>query len=107
MAMLTDHPKMIAARDKITDASGEFSRKGAAFIANLTTALSTFEGATKDALMSAKIGQTGSETEGTLAYFVEKQIPNLLKGLSDLLDGNITTIVETDQKLADAITGKS
>lgn len=107
MAMLTDYQKMTGAQTTIENASKEFNQKGTAFIANLTTALSTFEGATKDALMTAKIGQSGSEVEGTLAYFVEKQIPDLLNGLAQLLKGNIDTVVETDEKLAAAIEGKS
>jgi len=107
MAMLTDYKKMDSTKTAINTSAEKFKTMGSGFISSLTSALSTFEGATKDSLMTAKIGQSGSEVEGTLAYFVEKQIPNLLEGLAKLLDGNLTTIVETDQKLADAIEGKS
>ena len=55
--------------------------------------------------MEKKIGSSGSETEGTLAYFVEKQIPSLLDGLKQLLEGNRTTIDDSDKKLAEAISG--
>lgn len=105
MAMLVDNEKMATAVSAIKDASTDFNTKATAFIADLTSALSTFEGETKDALMEAKIGTSGSETEGTLAYFVEKQIPDLLKGLSDLLEGNRDTIERSDQQLAEAIRG--
>lgn len=105
MAMLVDNQKMDTAVTAISDASTDFNTKASAFIADLTAALSTFEGETKDALMEAKIGTSGSDKEGTLAYFVEKQIPDLLKGLSDLLKGNKDTIEESDQKLAEAIRG--
>lgn len=103
MAMLVDNEKMTTAHSAIQDASKDFKNKATAFISDLTTALSTFEGDTKDALMEKKIGATGSEVEGTLAYFVETQIPQLLDGLASLLDGNRQTIDETDQKLAEAI----
>ncbi len=103
MAMFVDNEKMTTAHGEIEQASEDFSNKGTAFIADLTTALSTFEGETKDALMEKKIGSTGSEVEGTLAYFVEKQIPELITGLAKLLDGNRTTIDESDMKLAKAI----
>lgn len=105
MAMLIDNRKMEDARGNIEKASTDFKGKGSAFIAALTTALSTFEGETKDVLMEKKIGSSGSETEGTLAYFVEKQIPDLLNGLAKLLEGNRTTIDESDRKLAEAISG--
>lgn len=105
MAMLIDNQKMETARDAIEDAKGDFETKASAFIAALTSALSTFEGETKDVLMEKKIGSSGSETEGTLAYFVEKQIPSLLDGLMQLLEGNRTTIDDSDRKLAEAISG--
>lgn len=105
MAMLVDNEKMITAHTEIQNASKDFKNKGTAFIADLTTALSTFEGETKDALMASKIGSTGSQVEGTLAYFVETQIPQLIDGLAQLLDGNRSTIDESDMKLAEAIRG--
>ncbi len=105
MAMLVDDAKMAAAVKDIGDASKEFKTKATTFIADLTNALSTFEGETKDALMDAKIGKSGEEKEGTLVYFVEKQIPDLLEGLSKLLEGNRTTVIESDAKLAEAIRG--
>ena len=106
MAMLVDNQKMIEAKDAIDKAVSDFEAKGAAFIEALTSALSTFEGETKDALINSKIGTSGSEVEGTLAFFVEKQIPNLLNGLSQLLDGNRSTVEESDRQLAEAISGQ-
>lgn len=103
MAMLIDNQKMETAKGAIDDAKGDFETKAGAFIEALTSALSTFEGETKDVLMEKKIGNV--ETEGTLAYFVQKQIPDLLNGLSQLLEGNRTTIDESDRKLAEAISG--
>ncbi|MDE6784196.1 MAG: hypothetical protein K2N49_05430 [Ruminococcus sp.] len=114
MAMTADNQAITNARDAICTAgegtgySGlakEFKDAGETFITELTTALSTFEGATKDALIEKKIGAVGSETEGTLAYFVSTQIPDLIKGLSSLLEGNRSTIEESDRKLAEAISG--
>ena len=103
MAMVVDNVALEKAKDEILTASDTFKTKGSTFIATLTQTLSTFEGETKDALMDKKIGTSGSQTEGTLAYFLEKQIPDLLKGLSDLLEGNRSTIDESDKKLAEAI----
>ncbi len=107
MAMLTDYQKMQSACEYINTSAEEFTSKATNFIVNLTAALSTFEGAAKDSLIASKIGQSGSDVEGTLACFVEKQIPSLLTGMKNLLNGNLETIVQTDQKLADAIEGKS
>lgn len=105
MAMVVDNAALEKATEAISKASDDFEKKGSAFIGILTSALSTFEGEAKDALMEKKIGTSGSKTEGTLAYFLEKQVPDLLKGLSDLLEGNRDTVVKSDQKLADAIRG--
>jgi hypothetical protein len=119
MAMTADNQAITNARDAIcggvdgdSSASGgysglanDFKTAGDDFITRLTSALSTFEGATKDALMEKKIGAVGSETEGTLAYFVSTQIPDLIKGLASLLEGNRSTIEDSDQKLAEAISG--
>ena len=105
MAMLVDNQKIVEAHDAIMSASQDFASKGTAFIADLTQALSTFEGETKDALMETKIGASGSETEGTLAYFVEKQIPQLIEGLGKLLEGNRDTIDKSDHELSEAIRG--
>lgn len=57
MAMLVDSEKMTTAHGEIEQASEDFKNKGTAFIADLTTALSTFEGETKDALMDKKLVQ--------------------------------------------------
>jgi len=103
MAMLVDNEKMTTAHSSINDTADDFATAGTELIGQLKTALGTFEGDTKDALWEAKIGESGSETEGTLAYFVEKQIPELIRGLAKLLEGNRTTIDESDKKLADAI----
>lgn len=105
MAMLIDNQKMMEAKSDIDKAAVDFASMGSSFIKSLTSALSTFEGETKDILMKNQIGSSGSETDGTLAYFVEKQIPDLVKGLSQLLEGNRTTIDESDHKLAEAISG--
>lgn len=105
MAMVVENQALETARDEIKKASETFKSKGTAFIETLTTTLNTFSGETKDALLQYKIGAVGSETEGTLAYFLEKQIPDLLEGLSKLLEGNRTTIDESDRKLAEAISG--
>lgn len=107
MAMLVDNEKMVTAHSAIDAASKDFKNKATAFIADLTSALSTFEGETKDVLMEEKIGAAGSEKEGTLSYFVEKQIPDLLDGLAKLLEGNRDTIDKSDQQLADAIKGEN
>lgn len=104
MAMYVDNEQMTTAHSTIKDlATKDFKNAGTEFIGELTKALSTFEGETKDALMESKIGAAGSEVEGTLAYFVETQIPNLVEGLAKLLEGNRDTIDKSDQKLADAI----
>lgn len=106
MAMLVDNKQMEDAFKSLGEAEKSFKNAGTAFIADLTNALSTFEGETKDILMEKKIGTSGSETDGTLAYFVETQIPSLINGLAKLLDGNRSTIDESDKKLADAIKGE-
>ncbi|MBK6088544.1 hypothetical protein [Ruminococcus difficilis] len=105
MAMLVDNQKIVEAHDAIMNASKDFASKGAAFIADLNKELSTFEGETKDVLVELKIGMPGSETEGTLAFFVEKQIPQLIEGLGKLLEGNRDTIDQGDHGLAEAIRG--
>lgn len=103
MAMLVENAALEKARDDINEIAGKLRTKGTEFIGTLTTTLGTFSGETKDALMQYKIGAAGTETEGTLACFVEKQMPELVEGLAKLLEGNRTTIDESDHKLAEAI----
>lgn len=114
MAMVVDNDKIVAARDAISGASGSestsyeglaksFADAGTEFITALKDTLSTFEGETKDVLVNQKIGT--AEQENTLAYFVEKQVPDLIMGLGKLLEGNRSTIEEADKKLAEAISG--
>jgi len=103
MAMYVDNEQMATAFSTIDNlAKNDFKNAGTDFIAQLTQALSTFEGETKDALMESKIGASGAG-EGTLAYFVETQVPELIEGLAKLLEGNRDTIDKSDKKLADAI----
>lgn len=106
MAMLVDDQKMGTACQSIKDVAKNFQTKGTDFIAELNSALSTFEGETKDALVEKKIGASGAKTEGTLANFVENQIYDLIMGLAELLEGNRHTIDESDMKLAQAIRGE-
>jgi len=103
MAMYVDNEQMATAFSTIDNlAKNDFKNAGTDFIAQLSQALSTFEGETKDALMESKIGASGAG-EGTLAYFVETQVPELIEGLAKLLEGNRDTIDKSDKKLADAI----
>lgn len=104
MAMVVENAALEKARDEINEIAGKLRTKGTEFIGTLTnTTLKSFSGETKDALMQYKIGASGTQTEGTLACFVEKQIPELVEGLAKLLEGNRTTIDESDHKLAEAI----
>ena len=106
MAMLVDNQAMLNAKDAIDAAAKDFGTKARNFIATLTNSLSTFSGETKDILVNSKIGASGSEVEGTLAYFLEKQCPDLVTGLGSLLEGNRSTVDQSDHQLADAISGK-
>ena len=106
MAMLVDNAALEKAKGEIEKISGKFKSSGTSFIGNLTTTLGSFSGETKDALMQYKIGTSGTDKDGTLAFFLEKQIPDLIDGLAKLLEGNRTTIDESDRKLAEAISGK-
>ena len=103
MAMLVDNEAMKQAKTAIDGYESDLRTKGTKFISDLKTAISTFQGATKDVLEKDKIGTVAKE--GTLANFVEKQIPDLIHGLGELLEGNRTTIANSDQQLANAISG--
>jgi len=100
--MLVDNNALEEAKKSIDAVVKKLQPEGTSLIKELTEALKDFEGETKDALME-KIGTSGTKTEGTLAFFVEEQLPGLLTALGELLDGNRETIVECDKKLADAI----
>ena len=105
MAMFVDNQALTSAKTEIDTAATNFANKAKNFITTLNNSLSTFSGETKDVLVNTKIGTSGSEAEGTLAYFLEKQCPDLVKGLASLLEGNRTTIDESDRQLAGAISG--
>ena len=102
--MLVDNGKMTQAFTRINEIKDSFKTEGDQFITDLTQILNTFEGETKDILMSQKIGSVDSQDTKTLAYFVGTQIPNLIDGLAKLLEANRTTVVDTDKKLSEAIT---
>ncbi len=107
MAMYVENAALEKAKNEIDAVSNNFKTKGTEFITTLTNTLSTFSGETKDILMQQKIGNSGSEVEESLAYFVETGIPNLISGLSQIIEANRQTIDESDHQLAEAISGKS
>lgn len=107
MAMFVENAALENAKKDIETAASKFKTMGTEFLGTLNTTLSTFSGETKDVLMQNKIGASGSEVDGTLANFLENQIPALLNGLASLLEGNRTTIDDSDRKLAEAISGNS
>ena len=51
------------------------------------------------------IAGLGDDAAVCKAAALQKQVPDLIKGLGDLLEGNRTTINDSDQKLAEAISG--
>ncbi|MEE0266066.1 MAG: hypothetical protein UD936_10620 [Acutalibacteraceae bacterium] len=106
MAMLVDNQKMGTAYTDIQNVAKKFQDAGTTLITGLDSALLTFEGETKDALMEKKIGASGAKTEGTLANFVENQIYDLIMGLAKLLEGNREAIEKSDNQLAAAIRGE-
>ena len=101
--MYVDNKKLMDTKEKIEQASSNFRNMGNDFIASLAKALDTFEGETKDVLTVNKIGVGKVDVDGTLSHFVEKQIPDMLVGLATLLEGNRSTIEESDKKLAQSI----
>ena len=107
MGMTVDNAKMQTAKQNIDTIAGKFKTAGDTLLDELNTVLATFKGATKDALMASKIGKKDAGTEGQLAYFVQEQLPSMITSLANLLEGNRKTIVESDQKLADAIQGNT
>lgn len=107
MGMTVDNAKMQTAKQNIDTMAGKFKTAGDTLLDELNTVLATFKGATKDALMASKIGKKDAGAEGQLAYFVQEQLPSMITSLANLLEGNRKTIVESDQKLADAIQGNT
>jgi len=105
MAMVVDNQKIVAAKDAIEKDAENFGKMAAAFLGELESALSTFEGETKDALMESKIGPISGEKEQTLAHFLVVQVPKVIENLAALLEGNRQTIEDSDKKLAEAISG--
>lgn len=105
--MLVDNAAILNAKQKIDELKGKFETMGGTLIGDLeaTFVKDRFEGKTKEALMK-KIGSAqnvNAKEEETLAYFVMKQVPDLLGGLSELLEGNRQTIINCDENLAEAI----
>ena len=105
MAMVVDNQKIVDAKETIEKDAEKFATMAKGFIAELESALSTFEGETKDVLMDKKIGSSSDEKPDTLSYFLITQIPQVIGNLAALLEGNRTTIDESDRKLAEAISG--
>lgn len=102
--ILFDNEIMKNAISAFEDEKNNLKKAGEELIQALNQDLVGFEGATKDAIMK-KIGETGSEDQGSLAYFVEKQVPQMLENLAVLLEANRSTLEKGDQMLADQISG--
>lgn len=97
---------MLNAKSNFEQDAKDLKSAGETLVQSLTTALSTFEGATKDAVMQ-KIGVTGSADEKTLAFFAENQVPQMLTNLATLLEANRSTLEQGDKMLADQISGNA
>ena len=92
MSILIDKKIIDQACKDIESASGDFEKLSSGFIASLTSALSTFEGETKDVLIENKIGNPDGEKQDTLVYFLEKQII-INDGENMLLSPNSFTVL--------------
>lgn len=100
--MLVDNAKIVNTINELDRLKVSFKTIGEELIENLGNALDSFEGETKDVLMT-KIGQAKNFSSNTLAYFLVEQVPDLLEGLSELLEGNRKAIEDCDKNLAQAI----
>ena len=83
--------------EKIKTVSEEYRSSGEAFISDLNSAIAEMEGGAKDALQNF-IDKKAKD-------FIEKDLPDAVKGMSDLLEANRTNFVDVDQQIADSISG--
>lgn len=74
----------------------KYQEAGTAFVEALTTAISTMEGATKDALEKFFTDK--------VKPFVAESVPNAVKSTAMLLEANRANFESVDKQIADSIT---
>lgn len=88
---------VVSAVSAIDSALTSYKRSGEALISALNSAISSMEGASKDALKRF--------IDTTVNDYVVTSLPNAVDGMSKLLEANRTNFVDVDQQLADGIGG--
>lgn len=88
---------VVSAVNNIHDISEAYKTDGQALIDALTSAISSMEGETKDALQ--KFFTTDVQK------FVTEDLPNAIQSMSELLEANRANFENVDKQIADSISG--
>lgn len=86
-----------AAVKDILSCSQNYRKAGEELVAELKNAISEMEGETKDSLLSY--------IEKDVNTFVATDLPDAVKGMSELLEVNRTNFEKVDKQISDSISG--
>ena len=88
---------VVDAISKLETLSGNYKSSGEEFVGALKSAIADMEGETKDAILKL--------IETQVNDYVAVQLPNYIKGMSELLEGNRSNFETVDQQIASSISG--
>lgn len=86
-----------AAVQAVQKSSDDYRTAGEEFVKALNGAISEMEGETKDALKKF--------IDTDVNQFVATDLPDAVKGMSELLEANRTNFVDVDQQISNSISG--
>lgn len=88
---------VVEAVEAIKKISDDYRTAGEEFVKDLNNAISEMEGEAKDALKKF--------IDSDVNTFVATDLPDAVKGMSELLEANRTNFVDVDKQIADSISG--
>ncbi len=88
---------VVTAVEAVKKSSDDYRTAGENFVKDLNSAISEMEGEAKDALKKF--------IDGDVNQFVATDLPDAVKGMSELLEANRTNFVDVDKQIADSISG--
>lgn len=89
------YPEMRAAASDIRNIAQRYTAAAQKFESDIIASISDWEGESKEKFVTF--------IQGAVHQYIEETIPNLIKGLAELLEANADQMEKADQQIADNI----
>ncbi len=86
------YPEMEAAAGKIDNYASEYEQAAATFLSTVQSATASWEGESKERFTAL--------VEGSVYNYMHKSVPEMVKGLAQLLRNNSATMQNADSEIA-------